>query len=215
MTCGCQTIDDGSRALDQQRSILYIVLAINLLMFGFELAAGLWVGSTALQADSIDMLVDAIGFAISLFALYKSTKARTLAGLSNGLLEGLLGLAVLAEVGWLAVSRANPSGLVMMGVAAIALIANAGCGLLLMRFRHEDINMRALWLCTRNDAIGNAGTIAAGALVLWLHSKWPDLAMGTAIGLLLIWTATGVVREASRSLRRHGIPRGEATGYSG
>lgn len=215
MSCGCEAPGQGPETVGRQRGVLYVALAINLLMFGFELAAGLWARSTALQADSIDMFLDAVGFAISLFALYRSARMRALAGLSNGVLEGLLGLVVLAEVGWLAVSPVTPVGPVMMAVAAIALIANAGCGVLLMRFRHEDINMRAVWLCTRNDAVGNAGTIAAGALVLWLHVKWPDLVMGAAIGLLLVQTSKGVVRDAVRSLRRYDSSRSEGAEYTG
>lgn len=213
VTCGCETPTAGSEAIGRQRGALYAALVINLLMFGLELAAGLWAASTALQADSIDMLVDAAGFAVSLFALYRGTRMRTLAGLSNGVLEALLGLAVLAEVGWLAVSPARPIGGVMMSVAGIALIANAGCGLLLMRFRHENINMRAVWLCTRNDAIGNAGTIVAGALVLGLHINWPDLAMGAAIGLLQVRTGAEVAGDALRSLRGPSIRPHESSDF--
>lgn len=201
MACGCEPTGERPATDDARRRILYIALVINALMFAFELGAGLWAGSTALQADSVDMLMDALGFAISLFAVSRGARARAMAGLSNATLEGLLGLAVLAEVGWMALSTEPPAASVMMIVASIALAANTVCGLLLMRFRRQDINMRAIWLCTRNDAIGNAGTIVAGAMVFLLHAKWPDLVMATAVGLLIVRTSAGVFREALRKLR--------------
>ncbi|MGH8226158.1 MAG: cation transporter [Gammaproteobacteria bacterium] len=207
--CGCCTIDPDYAADRRRRRVLYIVLGINLAMFGFELAAGLWAGSTALQADALDMLADALVYVISLLAITRGGRARAFAGLSNGVLEGLLGLAVLAQVAWHAIAPLAPVGAAIMIVAAIAMAANVFCAALLLQFRHEDINMRAVWLCTRNDALGNAGTILAGALVIGLHSKWPDLIVGTALAVLLIRTATRVGREAVRELRRAKPTMGE------
>lgn len=199
--CGCCTIDPVYAADVRRRRVLYVVLGINMAMFGFELAAGLWAGSTALQADALDMLADSLVYVISLLAITRGVRVRAFAGLSNGVLEGLLGLAVLAQVAWHAVSPLAPVGPAIMIVAAIAMLANGVCAALLLRFRHEDINMRAVWLCTRNDALGNAGTILAGALVILLHSKWPDLIVGAVLAVLFIHTATRVGREAVRELR--------------
>lgn len=215
MSCECKTYTESFEGSAWKRRALYIALGVNAAMFVFELLAGLWSGSTALQADSIDMLVDAAGFAIALAVFFRSARARAFAGLSNGLLEGLLALAVLGEVGWLATASVTPAGTVMVATAAIALIANTACGLLLMRFRDEDINMRSLWLCTRNDVIGNAGTIIAGALVLWTEVKWPDLAMGAAVGVLQVRTSAAVVRDGFQSLKQHKADANEAPNFSG
>jgi len=203
MSCGSDCCAAESRELAEspRRRVLYAVLIINAAMFGVEFAAGLWAGSTALLADSLDMLADALVFAVSLLAIARGARARAAAGLSNAVLEGVLGLAVLAQVGYHVVVPVSPLGGVMMAVSGVALAANAGCGALLLGFRHEDINMRAVWLCTRNDAIGNAGTIVGGALVVLLGSKWPDLVIGGAMAFLLVRTALSVGREAWSQLR--------------
>lgn len=208
MSCGsdCCAGDGRELAASPRRRVLYAVLVINAVMFGLELAAGLWAGSTALLADSLDMLADALVFGVSLWAVARGARARAAAGLSNAALEGLLGLAVLAQVGYHVVVPVSPMGVVMMAVSAVALAANAGCGVLLLGFRHEDINMRAVWLCTRNDALGNAGTIVGGALVLLLGSKWPDLVVGGGMAFLLVRTAVSVGRESWSELWPRGGP---------
>ncbi|MDA3922914.1 MAG: cation transporter [Salinisphaera sp.] len=168
------------------------MLIINAAMFVFELAGGLWAASTALQADSLDMLADTLIYGVSLLAI------------TRGPLELILGFAVLTQVIYYIVTPAAPVGIAIMGIAAVALVANLACAGLLLQFRHEDINMRAVWLCTRNDAIGNAGTILAGGLVSLLASKWPDLIIGAALAALLIRTSIGLIRGAGRELRTHG-----------
>ncbi len=200
-TCCGSALDAQFVADKHRRRILSIVLAINTMMFGFELTAGLWASSTALQADSLDMFADSLVYAISLYAVSHGPRARAFAGLSNGVLELLLGLTVLAQVGYHIVAPVTPLGSIIMIVAAIALTANLLCAALLLRFRHEDINMRAVWLCTRNDALGNAGTILAGGLVVLLTSRWPDLIIGTILAFILIYTAVKVIRITTRETR--------------
>lgn len=200
--CGCGNLAENGTTVGDRRRILYFVLTINLLMFGFELAAGLWANSTALLADSLDMLADALVYVVSLWAVSRGLRPRAFAALSNAALEGLLGLAVLAQVGYHIVTPVVPVGNAIMIVAGIAMTANSVCGALLLRFRHDDINMRAVWLCTRNDVLGNAGTILAGALVLVLGSKWPDLVIGGLLAMMLIRTSAGVGRDAYYRLTR-------------
>ena len=198
--CG-SPLDTRYLADARRRRMLIVVLVINSLMFGFELTAGLWAGSTALQADSLDMLADSLVYAISLYAVTRGPRARAFAGFSNGMLELVLGLAVLAQVGYHIVAPIEPFGGAILVVATVALGANLLCAALLLRFRHEDINMRAVWLCTRNDALGNAGTILAGGLVVLLASRWPDLIIGAILAFVLIRTALGVIRIAAREMR--------------
>ena len=194
-TCcsGCkvtpETADSGRR-----RQILIAVLIINALMFVAEFGAGFWFHSTALQADSIDMLIDAIGFGFSLLAVQPSARAG--AAFFSASFEFLLATGILCELGYQISVGATPVGRIMIMVSAVALAANALCTLLLMRFRHEGINMRAVWLCTRNDAIGNAATVLAGCIVLALNVAWPDWVAGGLIAALFIGTSLGVMREA-------------------
>ncbi len=184
-----------------RRRVLIGVLVINAAMFGGELGAGLLAHSSALQADSVDMLIDAVGFAVSLFALNRSAVASARAGFLNAFLEFLLAGGILAQLGYQIASGARPLGDVMMVVGAIALGANVVCALLLMRFRDQDINMRAVWLCTRNDAIGNAATLAAGALVTGIGLAWADWVVGGLIAALFLRTSVGVMREAWPQMR--------------
>lgn len=184
-----------------RRNVLIAVLLINAVMFAGELGAGLWAHSSALQADSVDMLMDAVVYGVSLAALNRTSLARARAGLLNGSLELVLAAGILAQLAHQIVAGAQPLGLFMIVVGAIALTANAGSAALLMRFRREDINMRAVWLCTRNDAIGNAATLAAGAAVLAWGVPWPDWIVGALIALLFIRTSVGVIRDARGEMR--------------
>ncbi len=181
--------------------MLWLVLGINLAMFVGEFSAGLWSGSSALLGDSVDMLLDAIVYGVSLAALAGSVRSRAHAGLLNGVLQLGLGLAVLGTVFHHVMVGVEPVGLAMLVVAAVALAANLVCVGLLMRYRHQDINMRSVWLCTRNDALGNAATIAAGALVMALQAAWPDWLLGGLLAALLLRTALGVMREALAELQ--------------
>lgn len=179
-----------------RRQVLMVVLFINAVMFAGESGAGLWAHSSALQADSIDMLIDAIGFGASLFVLNRTAQARVRAGVLNASLELVLAVGILAQLGFQIASGAEPLGEFMMIVGAVALAANMICAVSLMRFRDEDINMRAVWLCTRNDAVGNAATLAAGAIVLAWGFPWPDWLVGALIALLFIRTSVGLLHES-------------------
>lgn len=184
-----------------QRNALVIVLLINAVMFGAELGAGLWAHSSALQADSIDMLVDAVGLGISLFALNRTALARARAGFANAALELVLAAGILFQLARQIITGAEPLGWAMMAVGGVAMAANVANGLLLMRYRHRDVNMRAIWLCTRNDAIGNAATLAAGACVLAVGIGWPDWIVGALIALLFVRTSLGLLRETWGEMR--------------
>lgn len=184
----------------QRRSALITVLVINAVMFAGELGAGLWAHSSALQADSIDMLIDAIGIGASLFALNRTATARARAGFTNASLELVLAAAILVQLAFQIAYGILPQGGIMLVVGAMALAANMSCAWLLMRFRHEDISMRALWLCTRNDAIGNAATVVAGVIVLAGGWAWPDWLVGALIACLFIRTSVGLMRDSWRSI---------------
>ena len=203
-TCGCgETAQRLSTAASgDQRRVLWIVLAINAALFVGEYAAGWWAGSTALQADSLDSLGDAGVYALSLFVVGRSLRWRAGAGVVKGVIQGLFGLAVLAEVGRKSFLGATPEAPIMAVAASIALVANLACFFLLMRFRDQDINLRSVWLCSRNDVFNNAGVIAAAGAVAWLGQGWPDLLIGALVALLFLHTSFDVLRTAVRQLRQ-------------
>ena len=197
---GCQC-DDTASTLSQardatRRRVLWTVLVINAALFIGEFTAGWWADSSALQADSLDSLGDAGVYALSLAVVGGSLRQRNGAAVVKGLLQGLFGLVVLAEVLRRLLTGAEPLAPLMAGAAAIALLANLACFGLLMRFRGEDLNMRSVWLCSRNDLASNAGVIAAAGIVALTGSAWPDIVVGTLIALLFLHTSWQVLREA-------------------
>lgn len=137
---------------DQQR-VLRIVLGINPALFVDEYAAGWWAGSTALQADSLDSLGDTGVYALSLYVVGRSLRWRGGVGVVKGVIQGMFGLAVLAEVSRKALLGVTLDAPIMAVAASIALVANLACFLPLMRFRYQDTNLRSVWLCSRNDVL--------------------------------------------------------------
>ena len=194
----------------RQARVLATVLAINASMFCVEFGAGLLSGSTALLADSLDMLGDSLVYGFSLFVLHRSMRWRARSALVKGLVMAAFGLGVLAEAALRLRAGVPPLAPAMAAVGAAALLANAFCFLLLWRHRSDDINLRSTWLCSRNDLIANGAVLVAAALVAWSGSPWPDLIVGIAIALLFLRTASSVVRESLSQLARASDPRRRA-----
>ena len=187
----------------QERRILIIVLLINAGMFIAEFSAGLVSGSTALLADSLDMLADALIYALGLLALGRARHWRARAALTSGVFQLLLGLGVAVEAIWKTVANGLPDAATMGLFGVIALLANTACFLLLIRFRDGDINLRASWICSRNDMIGNAGVLIAAGMVTWLDSPVPDIVIGLLIAAVVIRSAVEIVFEARVELYGH------------
>ena len=212
--CGCE--QSGAVLADprhaERRRVLWIVLGINAALFLGEFTAGWWARSTALQADSLDSLGDALVYALSLLVVAGSMRRKASAALVKGVIQAVFGVAVLAEVVRRAWFGGDPLAPVMATVAAIALLANFACFLLLNRFRSDDLNMRSVWLCSRNDLASNAGVILAAALVALLGSRWPDLVVGALVAGLFLHTSFDVLRDAIRQLRSPPLERCAANG---
>lgn len=202
--CGCGATAEHLAAVAdrEQRRVLMIVLAINAALFVGEFGAGWWAESTALQADSLDSLGDAGVYALSLFVVGRSLQWRAGTAILKGVIQGLFGIAVLVEVARKAVFGTVPDAPIMAVVAAIAFAANLTCFALLTRFRHQDINLRSVWLCSRNDLINNLGVIAAAGAVAWLGRGWPDLVVGALVAALFLHTSFDVLRTAIHQLRQ-------------
>ena len=184
----------------EQRRTLQLVLAINAVMFFVECGAGLLAASTALLADSVDMLGDAIVYGASLYVVGRGGVWQARAALLKGSVMGVFGLGVVLEV-ILKITRGTvPAADVMGGVGLLALAANVGCLLLLRRRRADDVNMRSAWICSRNDVLANVGVLAAAGGVFLTGSAWPDVAVGLVIAMMFATSALGVIRDARRSL---------------
>jgi cation diffusion facilitator family transporter len=180
----------------RQARVLKAVLAINAAMFGIEFSAGWLSGSTALLADSLDMLGDALVYGFSLYVLERSAAWRARAALSKGLVMLAFGVGVLIEAVLRARGGIAPAVPPMLGIGALALAANTLCFALLWRHRGDDINLRSTWLCSRNDLIANTAVLAAALGVAATGSLWPDLLVGVGIAALFLRGALAVLREA-------------------
>ncbi|HDZ58190.1 MAG TPA: cation transporter [Pseudomonas xinjiangensis] len=170
----------------QESSTLRVLLGINAFMFVVEMSAGLIAQSTGLIADSLDMFADALVYALALFAVGHGVKMQVRAAHMAGVLQLILALGVLIEVGRRFIFGSEPESLMMMAVAFVALIANVGCLLLISKHREGGAHMKASWIFSANDVVINIGVIAAGGLVAWTGSSYPDLIIGTVVGLIVL-----------------------------
>ncbi len=186
----------------QQRRVLIVILVVNAVLFCVEFIAGFVASSTALLADSLDMLGDALVYGFSLFVLERSILWRTRAALLKGLVMAGFGIWVLIEAVLRIQAGVPPMVPVMAVVGVMALLGNTFCFLLLWRHRRDDINLRSTWLCSRNDLIANSAVLAAVPVVAWSGSLWPDVVVGLGIAALFLRTSAGVLREAWTELGR-------------
>ncbi|KRE89478.1 cation transporter [Frateuria sp. Soil773] len=179
-----------------QRRVLVIVMVINAVLFAAELALGLVARSSAMVADSVDMLGDALVYALSLYALTRGERWQAGAALAKAGLILAFGVAIVIDTTFKIVEGSVPSSTVMVTMTAIALAGNLACLILFARFCALNVNMASTFECSRNDMIANAGVLIAGGLVAWLHSGWPDIVAGLIIAALFVRSAARVFRVA-------------------
>ncbi|QQV77991.1 cation transporter [Sphingomonas aliaeris] len=202
MACTSCASDKADTLNDPRwRRALWIALVINGGMFAIEIIAGVTGGSKALQADALDFFGDAANYAISLGVVGMAITWRARAAMLKGATLALLGLYVLLAAGWGALNGAVPHAEVMGVVGVAALIANVVVAVMLYRFRSGDANMRSVWICSRNDAIGNIAVVLAALGVLGLNSAWPDLAVATLMAVLGLSGGFQIMRQARAELR--------------
>ncbi|MDH3472142.1 MAG: cation transporter [Rhodospirillales bacterium] len=201
MAGGCRHGPDSVPTLGVQRRLLAVVLVINALMFLVEAGAGWSAQSVSLQADALDFLGDSINYATALYVLSKPLRWRATAAFIKGLAMVGFGLFVLGASLHNALFGASPEAPVMGVVGVLALLANLCAALLLFRFRRGDANLRSVWLCSRNDAIGNLAVLAAAGGVALTGGLWPDLAVGMIMASLAVWAGQSVLRQAAGELR--------------
>jgi Co/Zn/Cd efflux system component len=184
----------------RQRRILIGVLAANAVMFAVEIVAALVAHSTSLLADSADMLGDVIVYAFSLYVIGRGVVWQTRAALLKGGIMAVFGAGVLVEAAAKLVSGVTPDGGIMSAIGLLALAVNASVLAALWRHRADDLNMRSVWLCSRNDVIANGAVLLAALGVTFTGSAWPDIVVGLGIAGLFIGSAVDVVRSAMSPL---------------
>ena len=190
-----------SSADPRWRRALWIALVVNATMFAVELAAGWTSGSVSLLADAVDFAGDAANYGLSLAVLGMAAAWQSRAALVKGLSMAVYGAFVLGKAAWLLRSGATPEPLTMGVVGTLALLANGGVAALLYAWRTGNANMRSVWLCTRNDALGNLAVIAAAFGVFGTGTAWPDLLVAAVMASLAIAGGWSVVQQARGELR--------------
>lgn len=196
--CGCEVeLKDA-----KQKHVLYWLLGINSGMFFVEIAIGLYANSTALIADSMDMLADAIVYGIALYAVSRTLKHKANAALVSGYFQLTLGLLIIFEIVRRLLGEGEPHSWFMIGFGLIALIANVICLILIKKHNNGEVHMRASWIFSANDVIANMGVIAAGVLVMVLDSRWPDIVIGSVIAILILRGAYLIITDAKKELSK-------------
>lgn len=191
--------DEG--VITHARRILWIALVLNGAMFVVEAGAGLAANSVALQADALDFLSDTATYAISLAVLSRPPRWRAGAAFVKGASLGLLGLWVAGATVFSALRQPLPVAELMAGVGALALAVNLGVAVMLFRMRGGDANLRSVWLCSRNDAIGNLAVILAALGVFGTGAVWPDLAVAGVMAALALTASLSILRQAAGEWR--------------
>jgi len=194
--CTNQPAFDGASHI--YKRVLWIVIGINATMFAVETGAGFLARSMALQADALDFLGDTVTYAISLAVIGRSLKWRSGAALFKACSLGAFGLWVFGATLYKTLVLESPEPFTMGAIAALALVANAVSAGLLYRFRDGDANVRSVWICSRNDAIGNVAVIGAAGMVAWLTSPWPDLIVAAGMAALFLRGAWQIYVQARR-----------------
>ena len=198
----CCAGKSGKTALNDPkwRRVLWIALIINAAMFGVEIVAGVAADSRALQADALDFLGDSANYAISLGVAGLALSWRARAALLKAATMLAFGLWVFASAVWGFIAGTTPQAETMGLIGSLALVSNVVVALMLYRWRTGDANMRSVWICSRNDAIGNLAVMAAALGVFGTGQGWPDLLVAAIMAGLAIWGSIDVVRHARGDL---------------
>lgn len=186
------------------RRALWVVIGINASMFVVEMIAGSIAGSQALKADALDFFGDSLTYGISLFVLGMSVRVRTTAALLKGVSLALMGLWVFGSTAYQVLVLGLPSAPVMGAIGVLALAANLASVGVLLRYKDGDANVRSVWLCSRNDAIGNVAVMLAAGGVFATGTAWPDLAVAGLMAGLFLWSSIQIIAQALKE-RQHTV----------
>jgi Co/Zn/Cd efflux system component len=194
--CGCHSNARFDGLDPRYRRVLWTVIVVNAAMFVLEMTAGQLAGSQALQADALDFLGDTITYGISLAVIGTSLRTRACAALAKGTSLTLMGLWVFGSTVYHVMILGLPRAEIMGGIGVLALSANLASVLLLLRYKDGDANVRSVWLCSRNDAIGNVAVMAAALAVWGTESAWPDLVVAGIMAGVFVTSSVQILRQA-------------------
>lgn len=179
-----------------ERRVLLQVLLLNAGLAVGLFLAGMFADSSALTANALDNLSDAMTYGVSFFAVTRSQRAKSISAGITGVMLLVLAVGVTIDAGRRYVSGSDPVGGAMMGMAVVAVVVNAACVKLLRSFRGSDVNLRAAWTMSINDFASNFGIVIAGGLVVWLGTNWPDLVLGLSIAAVALYGGVKTLRDA-------------------
>lgn len=199
--CGCTNNVKFDGLSASYIKILWVVIAINAVMFMVEGSASLISNSMALSADALDFLGDSLTYGLTLLAIGHSLRWRASAALFKGVTLAVMGVVVMGSTLYRVFILETPDEMIMGSVALMAFGANLLSALLLMRYRNGDANVRSVWLCSRNDAIGNIAVLIAALVVHEVQNAWPDLIVAALMAGLFLHSATLILRQALAEFR--------------
>jgi Co/Zn/Cd efflux system component len=213
--CGCSesVTFDGLAPAYKRR--LWAVIVINASMYVVEMGAGVLAGSQALQADALDFMGDTLTYGLSLAVIGLSLRVRATAAIIKGFTLALMGLWVFGSTVWHSFVLGMPRAEVMGLIALLALAANLASVLILIKYKDGDANVRSVWLCSRNDAIGNVAVMLAALGVWGAASRWPDVLVAIVLAFLFLHSATKVLRQALEEWRPSSNGRAEMVSIVG
>ena len=211
----CCPVESVTPVAPGYRRILWIALIVNAGMFVVEALAGVNAESVSLLADATDFLGDAANYGISLYVLRLAIAWRARAALLKAASMGLFGLWVIGQAIYNAVFAASPDPMVMGVIGIIAFAANLAVAILLYRYREGDANMRSVWLCTRNDAIGNLAVLLAASGVFVTGTLWPDIAVAAIMAILALQATVSVLRQSLGELKATRLQRPDPAAKAG
>ncbi|WP_336034190.1 cation transporter [Acinetobacter bereziniae] len=203
MACTCSHEPAPQKPNSKFRTALWIALFINLAMFFVELIGGAYAHSSALWADSLDFFGDAVNYAVSLAVLGASLYWRATVALFKGAIMAIFGLVVIAKTVYAYIQGIPPEAITMGVIGVLALIANMISAVVLYAFRDGDSNMQSVWLCSRNDAIGNVAVIFAAIGVFGTGSMLPDLIVAVIMATLGLTGGYQVIKKANQERKQH------------
>ncbi len=184
----------------RQSKVLWIILAINAVMFVVEFSGGIKAASLSLTGDSLDMLGDALVYGCSLYVIKKGKKAQARSAILKGSIMFISAIAVFARATYQLFAQTVPTVQLMGEIGLLALLANLICFLLLIRHRNDNINMSSVWLCSRNDIIANTSVLLTAGLVLLTNSFLPDFILGLLLTVVFAQSAGKVLQKARAEL---------------
>lgn len=199
--CGCHGTPKFDGMDQRYVRVLWVVIAINATMFFVEMVAGQLAGSQALQADALDFLGDTLTYGISLAVIGQSLALRSMAAIAKGVSLFLMGLFVFGSTLYHVLVLGLPRAEIMGSIGFLALAANLASVLLLLRYKDGDANVRSVWLCSRNDAIGNVAVVVAAFGVWGTTSAWPDLMVAAVMATLFLNSAIQILLQAWQEWR--------------